>query len=416
MKKRILSLVLCITMLTGVLVGCGSSNDKNTESVSTEKDTQGLSTEYQDSTEIVGNTENNKNTEGIEENPVYTITANELAKKAQEFFKVQAETTFYSRYPGYEKPTTLIKMRSHGKGLPNITHNWDEVNFTGMEHTMEILSGGLARASQNQSISYSVSCTNVSNNMPDGYSFRYYKGTDARIGMVAKIYISSTAEHDSSKSKENEGYIGLVFTCCSDNEWEIYGIQEVSYNGRGNIDWTGLELENEDTKGIIDDLENSNMPDCYKEYITFLKSEFSDYQDAYYNMADFDGDGFKEVIYNGEAGKYLLAYYDGKVIKNELPYYGDIIFKSKKNILVQQAEPARGSGATVYFHLENGNIVVDNKASYFIDDELNETTYYLNDNPISKEEYDKYYIVDYDEWGYFGDVKYFNEIVSEFSR
>ena len=44
MKKRILSLVLCISMLCGVLVGCGGSENKNTETEqNTEQGTEGAS-------------------------------------------------------------------------------------------------------------------------------------------------------------------------------------------------------------------------------------------------------------------------------------------------------------------------------------------------------------------------------------
>lgn len=428
MKKRILSLILCISILTGVLVGCGGSENKNTETEqNTEQNTQ-MSTELD--TETV-----------TEQVKYYSVSEEDLEYSLYKVWNLLAQ---YDR--------ALITKEIYGE-CPNSPKNFAmgcktyKGNLTILQETNKDIifsqnfvskgSGGYSRLYNDleDSIYYlgdvQVFVDVVATNFEG--SFIYKEGTKQVIKVVMDFHAYSVKSDISEKYNDDtyDDLYVIYFTKEAGNTdvWLIdymqYYAPEQAESGHWNIDdsrYLNAVLAQEDfTLLVNEDSDNIDVGNTYyNAYIAYLKNEFSDYIDAYYYLADFDGDGLKELIYDGDAGYYLLTYYDGKVIKNELSrWLPDVGHLSDKNILMQEGEPARGLERTIYFHLENGKIVIDNEISYFIDDELNETTYYLNDNPISKEEYDNYkmYYKNLGSWGgTFNNLFGFESLINEFMR
>lgn len=434
MKKRILSLVLCITMLTGVLVGCGgNSSSENTEQntqQNTEQNTQ-LSTE--------------QNSEVVEEVKYYSVSEEDLEHSLYKVWDLLAQyrkalraKEVYGEFPNTPKKF-MMGCTSNKGNLTILQESNRDIIFTenyvnDKEH--DIYADGYydlfnmiddeVIASPEVAVFIDIEAKNFEGN------FIYKEGTKQVIKVVMDFFVYNSRYNFVTERGDDDNkyhYLFVVYLTKEAGNSDVWLIDDMKYyapqrdeGGHWNIDdsrYLDSVLAQEDfTLLVNEDSDNIDVGNTgYNAYIEYIKSEFSDYLDAYYNMADFDGDGFKEVIYDGDYGKYLLAYYDGKVIKSELPAYGYLLYKPNENTLVHYND-GRGFEDTTYFHLEKGKLVVDLNVSCMFNSD-GDKAYLLNDENITKEEYEKYYINIYAEsidWTYLTDIRYYNEIVSELSK
>ena len=243
MKKSISFIMMCIiTML--LLVGC-DNNDKKTDFNLGDLTIENQTTESvaEPSSEYIEPTTSPK--------PTYEVTPYDLCNTMQKLFDKQTQQAFKSRAPGTQKPISpsVFPMSSY------MISDWDMSSFKGVEHTYNILAGGLAYAGRGESVAYTISVSPVKSNFYNN-SFVYYSGSKAEISMVFKIDINSYVEHNQAETRKNSGYAVAIFELSPNNPnaWLLSFLGEANEKTIEVLDYSNFILINEDGSSDYEDI------------------------------------------------------------------------------------------------------------------------------------------------------------------
>lgn len=435
MKKRILSLILCISMISWVLVGCGgNSSSENTEQntqQSTEQDTQ-ISTELD--TETV-----------TEQVKYYSVSEEDLEYSLYKVWNLLAQ---YDR--------ALITKEIYGE-CPNSPKNFAmgcktyKGNLTILQETNKDIifsqnfvskgSGGYSRLYNDleDSIYYlgdvQVFVDVVATNFEG--SFVYKEGTKQVIKVVMDFHAYSVKSDISEKYNDDtyDDLYVIYFTKEAGNTdvWLIdymqYYAPEQAESGHWNIDdsrYLNAVLAQEDFTLLInensDEVVDIDKPNIYlNAYIEYMKENFGvEAEGARYNLLDLDNDGIKELVYSCSitaAGMGILSYYNGFVVDNHLES-GVLCYLEGQNKIYHRYGRMGYYGDRVG-HLENGNFVVDIEGSYSESvDENGELVYKydIDGETVSYEEYNERFGDISKVYTSFEDWMSFNELVNYISN
>lgn len=486
MKKKIISLFLCISMLCGVLSGCGGAGSQDTFLSEVLKTDEFDLMEFTNTDFVNYCDARDLYYDGGYESDFIEVTDSFLGYDAEQYFgfktivsggefedsivKLDNIIVLIEFESQEEKNTALEEMKNHLTSKIGATYNQNDNTYNlfwgSVEDSINVnivfhfdvgendirLKGEVVETLKNDVENYDALLSywyyGIDYNLFHGIFvkmadsdvpyyldygsqeitlYHYEKGTGNVVEkekitlseQIKSIYLTSDYKlcvNDSVYVYVDDSFILDIFA--SDIGDDYYNLKQMGSPNYNQCNYLTLSDVYRDMIVLDDEIpENAITKNYFSEYISYLEENYADedVEGYHYNLVDFDADGTYELVYSFSGEYYILSYYNGKVIENLAPYYGSIMYKPSENILVQQESPIRGSGATVYFHLENGEIVVDNKASYLVDEELNETNYFLNDNSISEEEYDNYCIgyLEKEEWSGFQDVYSLAEIISK---
>ena len=157
----------------------------------------------------------------------------------------------------------------------------------------------------------------------------------------------------------------------------------------------------------------------YNDYITHLKESYSEfYEDARYNLMDFNGDGIYELIYTiAGTDDYIMTYHNGKIFETQVGRFSRIYYLHEQNKIYVKGN-SRGVFEESFFHIENGKLIRDTYGVYY--DGVDENGDYIyrgfkiDENFITQEEYNQNFgEISLDEWECFGKFYSFEELVEE---
>lgn len=418
MRKKILAAVVCLSMVIGVC-GCGNTSETANDARAAEEIKE---TESEVEKETEAAEEETKEAEE-ETEPIYTVTASDLASIAQDFFMIQAKQYFNSGNDNLSKyyPTTINNMKN-GYNL-NIVSDWDENNFGGLKQSLNIIKGGLATKA-GYTTNYSISVSSVANNFNNSY--KYYVNSDAELVIAAKISVSSSIEHIENKNASNEGYVSVHYKLRSGStdDWEIYGVgQYISSSNKTitaewikeEVDWDSIMVYDEDLvreeqsraqqeqqeqQNYIDSLWSlldDSAPDWKYTYFNYILNELhEDYNDVSFTFNLYDwGEEVPLLCYswydemNEEVNYAIAAVCETGEVIGIWDAYGtseDISYLGKGYVLQyceEEDDIVRYYVYKVDLSSTDNNIFYDNDLIYFYED----TTYRVWNSETHEDEY-----------------------------
>lgn len=295
-KKWMIGAVAGLVAITGVTVGAvklmGGSGDKEpvVSEVEESKPAAELPAEAPAPTEAPAE-------EPVSEEPVddslHTVSKYEISNILQEFFQAHLGCYISYCYGNCKTvPKDVSSMQEHVLGPVStidlarmVVPDYDDSSFY-----MEISTNDISKETHNNdTVNYRCSVSIEDINIY-GNTFTYYEGTDAEIGVVAKLnYIVNDKSMDISNN-----YVACVLDNSTSNpdEWliaaAVFTNQSAYEKNKGNIFEKMLSDENMDSS-VAESVQNT---DWKQKYLSIVDG---DDRIVSYQLKDLNGDGVPEL-------------------------------------------------------------------------------------------------------------------------
>lgn len=287
MKKKILSILLGISMLCGVLSGCGSETDTN------ETDTHNTGGNTQNNTEneiVLENTESTEDT--VNSTKVFSTPMIAHSKDLASIIRNYYNNILY----GNGEDSSYLYEASFQEGFEEVKEFYHTLNY----------GRGDFQGHNPYDVQLKYSFVNFSISYDGGNTYQVieegdnYEKTDS-LKLACRIRVDLIS-NDSRIEKDDFYYVIITADSSSDDYWEPTGM----YNGNNYY-------------GNYFPADSVNIIDRYYEYIEnkFSLDSAYKYETALYNLVDFNGDGITElaVQYDTYGYHFIIVYLEDGEMK-----------------------------------------------------------------------------------------------------
>lgn len=422
MKRKVLSLLLCGLLACGMLTACGGSGKVSTNEVPAteekEPEVEMAADEAQPVTEA-------SDIDEASTEEVYTVSRYSISNELQDFFTLwlgcQLDWALDNEQTEVKDMDTMLK---HGGVVGSISANknlhvvyeYDNSQFVGLSGASNAVYVALG---SKKNVDYS---TSVSIPLANFEEYRYYKGTDAILSVVANVTCNIDNEPVKFKYDTNKITFGVTLVNNQSNpeEWLITGIyfldvapdndevtEELVKAGSGSKSsvWNNqafkaeengfdvsTKLVSEDTQeamnNVNEQLQSSELTDWKQIYADYFLNYSDEATISGYDIYDVNNDGIPE-IFAGNGGVYPYLFYinaSGEVEKIGLHQYASILDNGK---ICSESVGMGEQHDSVYLYndaTKKFELIFD---GYVKDCDLETATYFISEKQCNADEYNR---------------------------